>query len=490
MKETLTTSSEAPHTPNGELVEVNQYAPSSALHETAIQLFEESDVEKRQQLKLEAAHLVSSELTSLDPTEVNDALSQINEQYRGVFDGLDLCLLSASSEQIVMVDTHGELIALEVTEENAKQVLEAVKVADAEKRNGHSYALRREIMKRSNGKIPSFEAYTYESDLPNGAELEDHLDNPESWVPERNEMQQEIISAELQMAHELSERLDDETPTVYAMRGNTAAGKTTAIRSSKDFAKALDETGEPSGSINPDTYKTTLKSNDAEGEIQVASHYQTHDEGSMIARQIAKRLAESDSSMVIDKRLSKESNITELIELATERGKEVKILDVDVPLELSLVRVLGRKVGGDSPNVPFFAVAEGFSEIRRNRASLLKRVAEDEKIVNYTLKAADETGKSVEVASKVDGQMFINQEHEALLRQSVDGESTSAEIERLAETVITDEYIKSYIDKVHGDDPEGSRAEQTRQSLVRYKNKTLKQALDERASTLNEGEMI
>lgn len=454
--------------------------------EIASLLYEETDLSKRDQLKAEAASSLHSTLDGLDQDQVPGFLGEINQNYEGVFDGQDLLLLSSSRENIVMVNTRGELEEVQLTSENADDMLRAVKAADAETRRGHSYGLRHEILKRSEGKIPTHQAYTYAEDLPQGGDLDAHLDDPESWIPERRQLQEAIFQEELAKAHALSERLGDERPTVYALRGNTAAGKTTAVRTSEAFAKALDEDGEPTGSINPDTYKTILKQAESEGEVQTVSHFQSHEEGSMIARKINASLAESESSMVIDKRMSKDKNIVELIKLAESSGREVKILDVDVPLEISLVRVLERPVGGESPNVPFYAVAEGFSEIRTSRAGLLDTAANDEKITDYVLRVADSTGKSVEVARKVDGKMIYEPEHQDLLVQSVDAAGASAEIAKLADTKIDDKYIEGYISRVYAEDPQGERAQRSRAALVRYRGKTLKQALDKRASTLNE----
>jgi predicted kinase len=276
---------------------------------------------------------------------------------------------------------------------------------------------------------------------------------------------------------------------LYALRGNTAAGKTTAVRNEPTFAKALDAEGEPSGSINPDTYKATLRGAESENGQQTVSSYQMHEEGSMIARQISRRLAEGDSSMVIDKRMSKTRNLTEVIQLAESSGKEVKILDVDVPLEVSLVRVLERPIGGEAPNVPFDAVADGFRDIRLSRRDVLRIAREDDKVTEYVLRVSDETGQAIEVARKTGpGHIEVYEGREDLLRTSVDSSSTEQTVETLAETLITDEYIEEYIGRVHAADPTSKYAQASRVALNRYKGKTLRQAVDARSSSLNEGE--
>lgn len=450
-------------------------------------LHEEQALATREDLKAEAAAVLSPALEALTPEEVPDFLSHINTEYPGVFAGQDLCLLSASREDLVIVDTHGELVELAVTAENSQGVLTAVKRADAERQQGHSYALRHEILKRSEGTLLSHEAYTYAEEMPPESSLDAYLDDPESWVPERRELHQEIVSSELAKAHLLSERLGDDRPTIYALRGNTAAGKTTAVRSEPTFAKALDSEGEPSGSINPDVYKATLKEGEAEGQDQTISHFQAHEEGSMLARQISRQLTESESSMVIDKRMAKTKNLAELINTAEASSRDIKILDVDVPLELSLVRVLERPVGGESPNVPFDTIAEGFRDIRASRADVLDKARKDDKITEYVLRVADESGVAVEVARKAGpGHIEVVPGNEDLLQASVDTASTEETVQTLADTVITDEYIDEYVARVHADNPTSIYAQTSRTALTQYKGKTLKAALDERAATLNE----
>ncbi len=463
---------------------------SQEFQDITSQLHDETELDTRSTLKAQAAEALRPSLDSLDADSVPGYLAAFNETYRGVFDGEGLRLVSSSKENLVIVNDKGELEALKVTPENAEAMLNKVKAVDSEL-HGPSHDLRREIMKRSFGQILSHEAFTYAEALPTGSELDTYLDNPENWVPERRQLHEAIVNHEYELAQKLSERLNDDKPAVYALRGNTAAGKTTAVRNNETFAKALDENGEPSGSINPDTYKSEIKQYEVDGEVQTVSHFQAHEEGSMLARKIQGKIAESESSMVIDKRMSKTKNIEELVRLAEKSGKEIKLLDVDVPLDISLVRVLERNIGGEAPNVPFDAVAQGFVEIRDSRSRVIEMVETNDKITDYVLNAADETGTSIQVARKIDGKLYIAEGQEQRYINALDSGSTRATVEQLAQTVITDEFINVYLDRVFGNNANSAPYRQVSEvALTRYKGKTLKQALDTRASTLNakEGE--
>jgi len=441
---------------------------------------QEADSETSSKLRQEMTIVVTDYLQQLPEDKVAGFIAEFNQNNPGLLKSQEFRLLQSRGEKIIMVDESGNLGTINVTSGNARTMLGEIKIKD-ETIRGKSYELRREIVRRSNGEIATHEAYTYSSDIPQGNELDAFLDDPNNWVPERRALQQQIIDQEFAKALALSARLEDTEPTVYALRGNTAAGKTTITRNDELFRKALDEKGEPSGAINPDTYKTGLKSSDAIDGRQTITHKQTHEEGSMIARRISGKIADSESSMVIDKRMNKAKNIAELISIAEQHGKSVRILDVDVSLETSLIRVLGRKIGSTDPIPPFDAVAEGFEGVRQNRATLIQQVINDPKIKDYVLYVADDSGTSIKAAQKVNGEFIILEGQEEAFQRAV-SKDTDSTITRMAETVIDDVYIEGILSRT----PESIR-DKVRISLERYRGKTMKEALDSHATKINEG---
>lgn len=441
---------------------------------------QERDPEAASRLRQEMTNVVADYIPQLSDDRATAFIAEFNQNNPGLLKSQEFRLLQSRGEKVIMVDESGNLREMTVTSENARAVLGEIKGKD-ETLRGKSYELRKEIVRRSNGEITTYEAYTY-SAVPQGSELDAFLDNPDNWVPERRALQQQIIDQEYAKALALSARLGDAEPTVYALRGNTAAGKTTATRNDELFRRALDEQGQPSGAINPDTYKTGLKTSEAVAGRQAIGHDQAHEEGSMIARKISGKIADSESSMVIDKRMNKAKNITELIALAEKTGKGVKILDVDVPLETSLIRVLGRKIGGEDPTVPFDAVAEGFEGVRQNRAALIEQVVNNPKIKDYALYVADESGTSIKAAQKVNGEFMVIEGQEAAFQRAV-SKSTESTVAQMASTVIDE----AYIDRVLSRTPEAMQPN-VRASLERYSGRTLKEALDAHAKKINEGE--
>jgi len=401
-----------------------------------------------------------------------------NAEHPEGFTGLELSLLHDVGEQLVVVDEAGTLRLLAVDEQHANEVLTGIKRIDEEVR-GNSYELRQKLVERSGGRIPTHEAYTYgAAEGLRGAALKQFLDNPEHWVPERRALHEAIVEEEFRKALALSERLGDPRPAVYALRGNTAAGKTTRLRGDPTFAKALDARGQPSGAINPDTYKESLKRSEAAFGRQTISHRQTHPEGSMLARRTSARIKESESSMIIDQRLNEEADITQLVAEAERTGKEVKFLDVDAPLEASLIRVLARKVGGADPLVPFEAVAEGFEGVRKNRAALIEEVRRNDRITHYVLYATDRSGKSVKVAEKRDGAFTVLEGQEDAFAQVVNSE-TQGTTEALRTAVIDDAYIERATQEM------GLPAHMS-EALRKYHGRTFEDALREHAQKINE----
>ncbi|MEI7792584.1 MAG: hypothetical protein WCI57_03835 [Candidatus Berkelbacteria bacterium] len=354
--------------------------------------------------------------------------------------GLQLSLIKTSGEKLLIVDQSGRLTEITCTAKNAKEVLKSVKEADEVVR-GNSNDLRSEILRISEGRIKTPEAYTYgDIDSMKGPDLKKFLNEKSNWTDDRRLLHDQIVARELEKAAALSGRMGDSEPTIYALRGNTAAGKTTRVKSDPTFQRAIDLNGEPTGAINPDIYKEQLKSEEIVFGRQKITHFQSHNEGSMLARRIKSQITESDSSMIIDQRLNEAKDIEDLIAESEKTGKKLKFLDVESPMENSLIRILGRRPGGVDPLPPFIAVAEGYEGVRKNRAALLEAARSNPAIENYVLYVADEKGQSVKVAEKVGDQIIIPDECQKLYDQALNGDTEST-VEQLRTQVIDDAYI-------------------------------------------------
>ncbi len=306
-------------------------------------------------------------------------------------------------------------------------------------------------------------------------------DNPENWDVRRS-IHEQLKRENIQKALDLSRRIEKENPripppTIFALRGSPGAGKTTALRKGHEMFKGiLDEKGQPSGSLAPDVFKGPLKE---KGNL---SSNQVHAESTMLGRAVKKEVSKADTSMVFDKLMNDPEDIKEMIESARETGRKIAIMDIDVPLELSAVRVLGREKGGEDPNINFKGVADGFEGIRKNREAEFKALDDNPQLVNgYVLMAYDKESKqSVEVAAwdEEAGKVRIINGKKNLVNQSI--EQPEEEIEKVKNTLITEEYIQNFT-ATYFDKKSQQHAEKTAETLRQYLGETIGVALDKKA---------
>lgn len=412
-----------------------------------------------------------------------EALKSFLERFNGQITpetvrGLEFTLIRAEGEEITFLDAAGRMHQVKVDKKNAGEVLQEVKQSD-ETLRGNSFNLRTELLRRSEGAVKTHEAYTYGdiSKIPK-KELKAFLDNPENWLAERRRQQEEIITSELQLANALSARLGDQDPTIYVLRGNTAAGKTTRVREDPAFSRAVDERGQVTGAINPDIYKDRLRRQAVNFGRNGIGHHQAHAEGSMIQRAIKQRLSASNNSMIIDRRMNEADDIQDLMEDSERTGHQVKMLDVDCPLELSLARVLLRPAGSTDPVPPFAAVAEGFEGVRRNRKTMIDSLQHNSKVKEYRLYMSDANGRSVLIAEMKDGIIQIAAGQQERLRRAISPD-TSDDIDQMRTMILSDDYIAELSTRL-GFSPE------MRARLERYRGQTFEQALDSHSTELNE----
>ena len=88
--------------------------------------------------------------------------------------------------------------------------------------------------------------------------------DPATRVPERRQLHEQLLQRAKRDARAFSEATADHPDTIYAMRGNTAAGKTRAIRGNiPELEAAVDRTSDlPHRAINPDNFKLDLMRHD------------------------------------------------------------------------------------------------------------------------------------------------------------------------------------------------------------------------------------
>ncbi len=192
---------------------------------------------------------------------------------------------------------------------------------------------------------------------PPGQSRWDYLAHPQNWRPERRQLHDRLIGDAKTAAQDFAEVIErgGHPPTLFALRGNTAAGKTRmATQTIPVLANALKESG-GAGCINPDIFKRSLAETPEGAKLTSA---QVHAESCILADRLEDelRLQKTASgaaiSMLVDKRLAGAHEIDAYIKLAQETGRKIELCDIDAPLEQSLMGVLQRKPEGDAPGHP------------------------------------------------------------------------------------------------------------------------------------------
>ncbi len=278
----------------------------------------------------------------------------------------------------------------------------------------------------------------------------------EAYTPKRQEWHSQVLDEAVEAGRHVSEEMNKldgvPPPIIIAGRGACGAGKTTAF---KNLLKAkgcevFNERDDIPGAVKPDYFKDVIIDEAArELGVDITSD-QAHMESTGICKMYSERLKnDPDTSIIIDKQLEAAGDIPEIIEWGHETGKQVALLDNDVPVELSAFRVLKRKIGGADPTMRFGSVARGFIGIRANRGQVLEDV-QDDAVSIYSLRAFDPVSKQqVEVIKKVDGKIVYEPGYEELgsAVSFQDEASARAEANRVENLTITSEYVEDFVSR-------------------------------------------
>ncbi|MCH9621708.1 MAG: hypothetical protein S4CHLAM20_11340 [Chlamydiia bacterium] len=349
---------------------------------------------------------------------------------------------------------------LNINKNNYKEALVQIKIFDLEMdRVPHSrntlgfqlstYELRTRCLVASEGKMPSFEAYTKSINNkyfknPFSMASREYASHEENYVTERVALHSQVVMKYSSDMIGLSNRFNNKEPTIYALSGNTAVGKSYMAKSDAEFVKGIDEDGEATGALNPDSVKALLRK-----EVDGVTNQQIHIEGFALNNKLKKEIYNKalQTSMVIDERLGTVTEINNIIEVAKKSGKKLVIKDIDAPLAVSTLRVLGRDVKTD-PCVPFGPIAGGYKAIRRDRAEVMKTIIDSSQVKSYELYVTNESGKSGLAAKKKidrDGNGSLEVVDMQLLDYALSGEKKADEdIQALKDSKVSKEIFEEY----------------------------------------------
>ncbi len=356
----------------------------------------------------------------------------------------------------------GSLRAKEIgiTKETYREVLLAIKIIDLEDdRKTHkkeqafsTYELRSLCLKASEGELHSFEAYTksFKSgyfENPFSPQSRSYAAKSENYIPERIRFHANILQKYVIDAFSLSRRFNDDTPTMYVLRGNTAVGKTYAIKNDPRLSKAIDEQGIVKGALCTDTVKSMLRHR-----VDGVTNNQIHIEGAELEDFITQELRTHvlGLSMIVDQR-NAFGFVKVLVSDAEKTGKKFVLKDIDAPLMVSALRVLKRDPKCD-PCVPFGPIADGLKGLRKDRFQIIDLVLNSKSIKQYELYVTDTKGKSGIAArktvSRLSDQARLEIIDQTLYDYATSEEGAEAEIRKVRGTIIVTELCNSYADRL------------------------------------------
>ena len=267
---------------------------------------------------------------------------------------------------------------------------------------------RKQDLAGSKGEQHTHEAYaTAPAPADSGPALWEHLARPESWTPDRREVHDGLLATAHAHARAFADAVEG-PPTIFAMRGNTASGKTRAIVGNIPvLEKAVQKTvALRHRAANPDNFKIDLR--EADLDIPLSST-QVHSESSMLSARFEKMLPgleRSDGktgSFLIDKRLGPASDVAKLAKIAKDTGRKLEMYDIDASLEVSLYGVLMRPPGGADPVPNFKVIADGYVAARNDREAVMAMFAGDASLGTYKVFGTDAAGNKTLVAEVVGG---------------------------------------------------------------------------------------
>ncbi len=418
-----------------------------------------------------------------DADEVDLIVREFVDEHREHLDSIHFGLVLDRGGQVLYLD-RGTLVKHDIeSPQAARQLLDTIKQRDIEEApTVHSYGLRSALFREVKGDsdiMTTSDAFTY-GPLPEKKRLKNHLDNESNWLPERAELHrvlaEQYVGECLDMHNRVASHYGDQRVLVL-LRGNTAAGKTTALRSNPEFAHLLDEQGTPTGAVNIDNYKYHLKQHEAGRHgRKAATNQQVHDEGSLVKRKMIGELRSrhgQDLNEVVDSRFCElGEDVEPAFVRAREENKKLVILDINVGLMTSCLRVLGREINGEDPNATFGAVSGGYRHMHESGLGLMGLVEEhDEMVASYVhVHAHDTVGNT---RTYTIAEMYDNIDELVQMDTQVD-----ATVESVRATVIDDEFIEQVRSEF------GSYGQRVVAALEEMKGMTIEQAMNARSIRL------
>lgn len=340
---------------------------------------------------------------------------------------------------IDFLDCRRQLEEINITEKNALLILEITKLVDLSLRKNSpdgspyrrsdrtTYPIRQRILKVSK-EVTTCQVFTNTLLSQNFLDLS-YLMQQQNWVNERVALHAKLIIHHSICSRSLSQKIK---PKVVAIRGNTGVGKSFwVMHHIKDSLEDNEQLME--GVLNPDSIKGILKRIPSKALL----NRQVYAEGRVVFEKYLKTLANQIlmKGVIIDTRLLNIEEFEEVLSFSLLRNVKLELIDIEAPVWISVISVLGRDPKGNDPCVTFDVIKDGFMRARQNRKEFI--YASQRENVNYSLYRIEMDGKRSLVAENRDNNfMRCDRPFEECLEVPLE-----EEINLIAQSQITKELI-------------------------------------------------
>lgn len=343
---------------------------------------------------------------------------------------------------------------LGISPHNVRAFLSASKWIDlaGESYSLSTFAVRLKCLHRSEGNIITLDALSLSEDPqflifeePSNwsEELLSKIKTQLAFVPEWTTAQRATLSQAYEGIRNLSDGLNQQVPTQLIIRGNSGSGKT-YISSRHPFLKGAidDHPGPFCGIQNTDNIRRVFM------ERSFLSRNQLFRESVCLRKSLRDAMAKSsrDLSLVTDGWFDRIADLDAVADSVEKVLGALQIIDLDVPLEVSCLRVINRaKDDPFSAAPPFEAAAKGYQQIREARKHLIEKIVKVRDVVtDYHLIMNDKLGNQYLVAEKVDDHFYVHKQMEDLYRRALQTDHLEEEIATVGNHVIDTKDISLY----------------------------------------------
>lgn len=261
--------------------------------------------------------------------------------------------------------------------------------------------------------------------------------NSDNWITDEAANLAKLVFNQVVRSIDLNKRIKShiQTGLSIGLRGNTCSGKTTYLQNL--LLKIFNEVITNKGELNIDTLKAFLR---REGGFVNA---QVHTQASELLPTLINLIAKYRLSFVLDSRLLTKDKYVDTFIAPTKHLEQCAwLIDFQVPLIASLLRMLCRDKNDESPQTNLSAIIEGYIQLIKNRLSIVRHTLDETAVIKYELIHGSANSYRTIANKTRNGNLEIR---DAKKWKKATTTPSKSEIEKKLNTIIDDRLINRFI---------------------------------------------